>query len=171
MELDYNVIIAWASVGAVLVALIALIAESKRSRFLAGVEIILKLDKDFYSPYFKEIRKQAAVAFRSGEYSIGSYAIDSILNFFEGVAFFTKRGIVDKETVWYFFFTYLYRFWHFAEEYVIKEREFDPTIWTGCIHLYSQLLKIEKRARQNLGGNIELSKEDLEKFLSEELKL
>lgn len=170
--MDYNAIIAWASVVAVLVALIALIAESKRSRFSAGVEIILRLDKDFYSPYFKEIRKQAAFAFRNKDYSNGSNAaIDSILNFFEGVAFFTKRGIVDKETVWYFFFTYLYRFWHFAGEYITNERKFDPTIWTGCIHLYSQLLKIEKKARKNLGGNIELSKEDLDNFLLDELKL
>jgi len=65
----------------------------------------------------------------------------------------------------------LYRFWHFAGEYITNERKFDPTIWTGCIHLYSQLLKIEKKARKNLGGNIELSKEDLDNFLLDELKL
>jgi hypothetical protein len=171
MELDYNAIMAWAAVAAALIAVITVWFESRRSRFSTGVDLILRLDNDFNSPHFKEIRKQAAVAFSSGDYSSGSNAIDSILNFFEGVAFFTKRGAVDKKTVWHFFFTYMYRFWHFADKYMKKEREADPTLWTACIDLYSQLLKIEKQDRQRLGGDINLSEEDLEKFLSEELKL
>lgn len=65
----------------------------------------------------------------------------------------------------------MYRFWHFADKYIEKERKADPTLWTACINLYSQLLKIEKRERQRLGGDVNLSKEDLEKFLHEESTL
>lgn len=171
MSVDYNAIMAWAAVVAVLIAVITIWTESRRSRFSIGVDLILRLDNDFNSPHFKEIRKQVAVTCRSGDYSTGSNAIDSILDFFEGVAFFMKRGAVDKETVWHFFFTYMYRFWHFADKYIEKEREVDPTLWTACIDLYSQLLKIEKQERQRLGGNIDLSEEDLQKFLNEESTL
>lgn len=162
---------ACAAVVAVLIAVITILVESKRSRFSIGVDLILKLDSDFNNLDFKEIRKQAAVAFSSGNLSKGSNAIDSILNFFEGVAFFTKRGAVDKETVWHFFFTYMYRFWHFASKYIEKERKVDPTLWTACIDLYLQLLRIEKRERQRLDGDIDLTHEDLQKFLNEESTL
>lgn len=171
MVLDYNAIMAWAAVTAALTAVITTWVESKRSRFSISIDLILRLDNDFNSPHFKEIRRKAAVAFRSKDYSKGSNEIDDILDFFEGVAFFIKRRAVDKKTVWHFFFTYMYRFWHFAEKYIAKERETDPTLWTAYIDIYSQLLKIEKQDRQRLGGNIKLSEEDLEKFLNEESTL
>ncbi len=171
MEIDYNAIMAWAAIVAVLIAVITMWAESKRSRFSIGIDLILKLDNDFNNPTYKEIRKQAAVAFSSGDLSKGSNAIKDIINFFEGIAFFTKSGAVDKETVWHFFFSYMYRFWHFADKYIEEERNADPTLYTACIDLYLQLLRIEKRERQRLGGDVNLSKEDLDKFLHEESTL
>jgi len=168
MMIDYNAIMALAAVVAILVAIITMWFESRRSRFSIGVDIILKLDSEFNNKYFKEIRKQAAVAFSSGDLSQGSNAIDSILDFFEGIAFFAKCKAVDNKVVWHFFFSYMYRFWHLAYEYIKEERNNDPTLWTAIIDLYPRLLRIERRERRRLNGYINLTERDLEKFLYEE---
>lgn len=167
MIFDYNAIMALAAVAAILIAIITILVESKRSRFSIGVDLILKLDSDFNNRDFKEIRKQAAVASRSGDLSKGGNEIDSIIDFFEGVAFFVKRGAVDKETVWHFFFAYMHRFWHFANKYINEERKTDPTLWAASNKLYLQLLDIEKKERYRLGSVINLADEDLQKFVKE----
>lgn len=165
---DYNAIIAWAAVAATLIALITMLVESRRSRFSIGVDFILKLDSDFNSRDFKEIRKKAAIALSSRDLSKAGNEIDSIIDFFEGVAFYTKRGALDKETVWHFFFTYMYRFWHLSKDHLDKERKTDQTLWADYIKLYCQLFEIEKKECRRLGSNIDLTSEDLQKFLKEE---
>jgi hypothetical protein len=84
-------------------------------------------------------RKKAASAFQRGELKEAANEIDEIIDFFEGVAYLVNRGAIDKEAVWTCFFSYMYRFYHFAAGYIDEERERDPTLWSAFLDLYKKL--------------------------------
>jgi len=152
-------------------AIYALWAESRRHRFSAGIELILRLEDQFSTERMYTNRKRAACAFQKKSCGEAVNEIDEIIDFFEGVGFLLKRGALDKRVVWTFFFSYLYRFRHLAEEYVVKERRRDPTLWPDFVSLYDQLLVIERAERRRQQAAVELSQEDLAQFLSEETSL
>lgn len=87
------------------------------------------------------------------------------------MAFFVRRGALDLETTWYFFFSYMYRFHTVAAEYIARQRRSDATLWHNYVTVYPNLLAIEERDRAKLGSRKKLSKVDLDQFLREEIRL
>lgn len=172
MKISYDAVMAWAAVVAILIAVIAIIVESKRFRFSIGVELISKFNDRFYNSDFCKKRKQAAKCLSKGlPVTSKASAVDDILDFFEEIAFFTKRGSLDKKVVWFFFFSYLYRFFGLAKDYIEQERRIDPTIWTTASWLYFELMRFESADRRRLGAKLHLTDEDLRKFVEEEAGL
>jgi len=165
--LDPNAIMAATSVVAAITAIVAIWLESRRSRFASGVDLIQKLDREFRSEQFLRTRAHAARALLSTPVT-NTNAIDEILDFFEEVAFFVRRGALDRETTWYFFFSYIYRFNAAATEYVVAQRRNDATLWHNYITVYPRLLSIEQRERATLGSRKHLSENDVGQFLREE---
>ena len=116
-------------------------------------------------------RKKAACAFQNKSHPEAANEIDEIIDFFDGVGFLVKRGALNKRVVWTFFFSYLYRFRHFADEYIVKECRRDPTLWADFAWRYDQLLVVERAERRKQKAPLELSPEDAAQFLAEETRL
>lgn len=169
--MDYEAITAWTGLAAAIVAIYALWAESKRHRFSMGIELILRLEDQFSTQRMYTNRRKAACAFRNKNYVEAVNEIDEIIDFFEGVGFLVKRGALHRKVVWTFFFSYLFRFWYLAKEYIESERRRDPTLWTEFVDLYNNLLQIEQADRRKREAPLELNRDDLEQFLREETSL
>lgn len=168
--LDPNTIMAAASVIAAVTAIVAIWVESRRSRFASGVDLIHNLDREFRSERFLHIRANAARGLLA-QPTANTNAVDEIFDFFEEVAFFVRRGALDLETTWYFFFSYMYRFHTVAAEYIAAQRRSDATLWHNHVTVYPKLLAIEERDRAKLGSRKKLSEDDLAEFLRDETRL
>ncbi|MDP3043029.1 MAG: hypothetical protein Q8N21_01370 [bacterium] len=169
--MNYQVITAWTGLTTAIVAIYALWAESRRHRFSTGIDLILRLEDQFSTQRMYVNRRKVARAFQNKNYVEAMNEIDEIIDFFEGVGFFVKRGALDRKVVWTFFFSYLFRFRHFAKEYIENEQSRDPTLWTEFVDLYNNLLQIERADRRNRKSSLEISEDDLEQFLREETNL
>ena len=167
MGIDYNAVMAAASVVAAIAAIIAIWIESRRSRFATGVDLIHKLDREFRGEHFIKTRQNASLELSQAPIKT-THAIDEILNFFEEIAFFARRGAPDLYTTWYFFFSYMYRFHTIAAAYIQEQRRKDSTLWANYLKLYPKLLAIEHAERSKLGTKKDLDKDDIELFLLEE---
>jgi hypothetical protein len=169
--MDYNAITAWTGLVMALVAVCGLWIESKRHRFSMGVDLLLRLEDQFTAERMYANRRKAVLAFQANNYTDAVNEIDEIIDFFEGVGFMMSQGALNKKMVWTFFSTYLFYFWHFAQEYVEQERKRDPTIWSEFIKLYRTLVKIERKACRKCGMEFKLSEKDYQQFLQEETRL
>lgn len=167
MSIDYNAITAWAAVAAAITAIIAIRAESKRSRFALGVDLIIKLDERFNSEEMQKARQDAAKSLLDKTYT----GADDMLDFFEMIGLLTRRGALDEKMVWHTFFYWLHRYWCSANEYITKERREDFTVWADLNYLHSRVVDIEKRERRCTDSDLLLSEDSIKEFLEEESNL
>lgn len=91
-----------------------------------------------------DARGAAAEALLEGK---GGDDTDSILDFFDEVAFLMRRGAVDDELVWYQFYWPMVHYWAAARDYTKTVRETDPTAWEQLEAAMPTLLGIEARRR------------------------
>lgn len=178
--MDYNAITAWAGLGAALVAIYGLWAESRRHRFSTSLDLMFRLEDQFSTKRMYTNRKKAACAFHNGNWAEAGNEIDEIIDFFEGIAYIVEKGAIDEKAVWTCFFSYMYRFYHFASAYIKQERDRDPTLWHAFLDLYNKLYEIEQldrrsqkhiSSRTSKGLKADLPVEDLQQFLREEMTL
>ncbi len=90
------------ALAAFLWTLIAFLNAKKRERFKLGIDLMMKLGDRFESAAMREQRVVAAFALatkRKGDIP----ALDTVLDFFEEVAFLWRRGAVDVESVYEYF--------------------------------------------------------------------
>ncbi|MCX5677541.1 MAG: hypothetical protein NTY76_00310 [Candidatus Omnitrophica bacterium] len=167
ITIDSNIITAWATLIGVLVAIWAVIYQNKRSTFALGVDLIMKLDDRFNSEKMRKARCAAATSLLNGNISDAT----EVLDFFETIGYFIRRGALDKKTVWQIFFYWANNYWHSAKEYIEQERRGDPTVWANIPYLHSVLMLIEKRERRCGDSAILLTKEKINNFLNEETRL
>ncbi|MDD3626305.1 MAG: hypothetical protein PHV06_03220 [bacterium] len=178
--IDYNAIAAFTGLGTAIIAVCALWLESRRHRFSTSLSLMLRLEEEFSTRRMYKNRKLAAYAFNNGRIREAANEIDEIIDFFEGIAFFVEKGAIDKESVWTCFFSYIYRFYHYAYGYINEERERDPTLWISFLDLYKKLYRIEQDNRNRnkrlkrihiKNPKANLKQKDLQQFLNEEMKL
>ena len=168
--IDPNKLSAWAAVAGAALALIALLVEAKRSRFQAGVELLLKFNDDFDSDRMKRVRKAAAEAIRKnkadGVSTMGD--VDDVLDFFETISLLVRRNAVDKEFTWHTFYYWLHRYCIICASYIMAEQKSDHARWEDLCWLHTQLSRIDKVRN----GSIESASTDdvdLMKFIEDEL--
>jgi hypothetical protein len=169
--MDYNAITAYTGLLTALVAIFVIWIESRRHRFSMGLDLILRLEDQFRTERMYVNRRKASLAFQANHCADAVNEIDEIIDFFEGVGFMVSRGALNEKIVWTFFSSYLFRFWHFAQEYIEQERKRDTTLWSEFIKLYHTLVKIQLGVRWKCGTGLKLSEEDYRQFLQEEARL
>jgi len=170
MNINYSAIMALAAILGLIVTMIIFLCESRRARFSLGIDLILRLDNYFNSVDFRKKRNEAATALLSGDLSSESQkvAVDDVLNFFETVGFLTRRGIIDFEVVWCFFFYYMHRYKLCTEEYIETCRKEDQTIWEDFIEVYERVKEVEKRECRVSGKGLSFSGDVKRKFIENE---
>src|SRR5205085_13528 len=108
-----------------IITIVALIAESKRSRFSLSVDLIMTLDERFNSDLIRKARRAAAKSINDKTYN----EVDDVLDFFETVGMLTRRHALDEQLVWSTFSYWFYFYWYSTKEYIHETQKGNPTIW------------------------------------------
>jgi len=146
--IDYTALGVWTGVTTGLVALVTWLCDRARDRARMYLETVRCLEAEFSTARMYRNRRIAAEAFRSGILTGATDAIDEIVDFFEGVAYYEEIGAIRARDAWTCFFSYMYRFYHLAHEYIEQTRNDDPTLWQSFGLLYTKLYKIEAKDRK-----------------------
>lgn len=167
MNITPEIIIAITSVAAVIIAIVALISETKHSRFALGIDLTLRLNEYFDSERIVKLRKMAA----KGVLDKTNEGVVELLNFFETIGLLVKEGALNKKIVWNIFSSYVINYYQAVSDFVREVKRDDKTAWSNLIYLYNELLKIEKQERRCNDADLAISKESLEIFLNDEANL
>lgn len=142
------------------VATYAIISENRRSRFLLGVDVVLRLDERFYGETIKRFRRRAAEEMLHGTYE----HLDDVLDFFELVAVLVQRKIVDAEVVYSLFYNWVDGYLCVGKPRIEQECKTEPGFYEDVIALQKTLSKFEKPP-------LEWTPEEVKKFLEAEAHL
>ncbi len=164
--MTYEAIAALASVVAASTAVVAVVVESRRSRFTFGIDLLTKLDERFQSG-MQPRRRTAAQGLLTGR----PRDSDDVLDFFDVLGILVKREALDPHLVWHFFFHWVNGYASAVGEYITTVRRDNPTIWQDLSYLRRRLLTIEKRERRCGDSDVQLSKDEVHRFLQEESAL
>jgi hypothetical protein len=167
---------AWSALASgvgIIVAVIAIVVESRRSRFVSGVELIMKLDEKFESNEFRRRRARAAEHLKSDfkDGMEGQVALEDVLNFFEMLGFFHRKGAVDSETVWHTFGTWVVSYYALSRDYIALCRQEDVAWYRELTSLYEATKAFDQTERRHELASLAVSETDLAVFLAGELAL
>jgi hypothetical protein len=134
------------SIG-VVVAIIALIVESKRARFTQSIDVISTLDNRFETPEFRETRKKAATYLinKDEEDDEGKEAVMSVLNFFEVVGYLYINRVISGPTAWHFFSSWLIPYYYTSSSIISDRQKDDPNCLCELTKLYQCVRRIEEK--------------------------
>lgn len=184
MNLDYNAITAGAAVVTALIAVYAVMSETRRSRFSQGIDLIQKMSDEFVEPGFQKHRSAAArfllqsasspegtqeLANQNAFERPTSLPLDEVLDFFQFMAVLARKGVIDKELTWNSFFYWLDCYYTLAWDYIVFWRQSSPSVWDDIDWLHRQLIGIEKK--HNPQSYHSPTPEMLSVFLSDEAEL
>ena len=145
---DYNSITAIAAVVASIVAIYAIWSENRRSNFILGMDLIMRLDDRFFGDPFKRTRQKAAGRLLSSDFDYGSpdsEPLDDVLDFFEMLAMLDSKKVLDKKSIWTNFFYWLDNYFTASKSYIAYNRKSMPLLWTEIDRLHSDLQKIREK--------------------------
>ena len=160
-RIDWN---ATAAIVGVLVALGALIFETRRSRLALETESILSLTERMDSSRLRHLRRTAAGRLISHEEK--NRELSEVLNFFNTIAVLVESKALNDNLAFREFSWWMIRYWACAVEYVGAERKTDPRGWGSLERVVTRFAKLEKN-----WGYPSPSDEHLKEFLQSEAEL
>ena len=143
-------------------ALSAFAYQVHRARFNQSVDLLFRLENDFFGP---AKRLQRAKACRDLERGIPLES-EPILDFFETMALLLRRGALDAEMVWHTFFYWINNYYEILRPYIAERQLRDPLVWQDFGSLVDTVRGIQQR---RLGRELPLlTEESKAAFLAEE---
>jgi hypothetical protein len=167
--IDYNAVSACAAVVAALTAIVAIIAEGRRSRFSVGLDAILKLDGMWSDKRMRQARKRAAQALLQDPNSDQFDDADEVLDFFESLGLLVRRETIDKYLAWHYFYRWIHGYTTLASQYIEEIRKDDFSIWADLVFLHQEVLKVERHQRRCSDEDLKLSQEEKKEFCELEI--
>ena len=126
---------------AALVAIVALILQTRQAAFVAGVDLLFNMYERFFSAEMLANRRRAALGLMGTEPS----AADDVLNFFEIVGLLTRRKALDDRMVWHMLSGCIVPYVNASEKYITASRQTDKTIWSAVVWLAERMQAIERK--------------------------
>lgn len=168
----------WTAVGsiatalAVLVAVVAIVVDGRRSRCAAGVDLIMRLNNQFGSATFRKTRCNAARYLRdTDDYDNPCDALYDVLNFFAMVAYLRYQGVLDSFTIWYTFGEWLIPYYRLSEPIIARWQKLDPTDYGWLTQLCEEIRRIDQQKRHyTVLPPLDLDEENA-RFLDDECNL
>jgi hypothetical protein len=151
--------------------------QSRQNRFALGIDLLLKLDDQFDTPMMRASRRKASTYLKEkqgihtrSDVSIDDleHSLDAVLDFFDQVGYFLKRGALERGAVWNAFYHQVHHWYSNADEYITSQRQRDATIWENLEYLNRQLVAEQMRQCNDLDPSIKLSERSLLNFLNDE---
>jgi hypothetical protein len=152
------------SSAGIIVALSAFIWQIRRARFNQSVDLLFKLENDFFGASKKDQRVKAAHDLLAGQF----LEAEPILDFFETMALLLRRKALDKEMVWHTFSYWIDHYYEATKNYIQKRQKDDPFVWEDFVAFVSKLRKFQSE-RHGTPAYRPPSPEQVTRFLEEEL--
>ena len=161
-----------ASAG-VIAAIWLQIAEWKRSRFARGIDAISALDARFDGPELREVRRRAAAYFLDPKPDDveGTEAAQHLMNFFETLGFLYEKQVIDDESVWHFFASWILPYYRESQALRTEIAKDDPNVYSSFRKVYDAVRKCEERRHASRQSVHILADDAVRAFLVEEAAL
>lgn len=91
-----------------------------------------------------------------------------VLDFFEGLAYFHRRGLCDAESLWHFFASWLLPYFAASHAVVKHMTQNDPSLFEDLARLNKELKKVESRRHPSQSSSHILSPDSIKGFLQAE---
>ena len=144
MNIDYNAITSVTAVVAALIAIYSIRAESRRSTFNLGVNLLFKMNDVFNSSGFVRKRKKAA-KFLLKKPDLNEWdcvEVEDILDFFQMIGSLTRKGVIDKTLAWEFYVYWVDFYYIITKEYIEYCNIDNPGTWEDVVWLYKKFVRI-----------------------------
>lgn len=148
----------------VIVSLSAFAFQVHRARFNQSIDLLFRLENDFFGPSKRLQRVKAARGLLVGQ----ALEAEPILDFFETMALLLRRGALDREIVRHTFFYWIDRYYQATAEKIAIRQTIDPLVWRN-LTLFVQILRKDKAAQRGASPYAVPDAEELARFLNEEL--
>lgn len=132
----------------------------------------LRFEENFESQIMKERRKRLAQQLL--KHIAHDKIQEEVLDLFESVGIFLRRGYLDQELVWCNWGYYAPQWWNACKDYILMERKIhndDQTLFEEFQYLVDKLYEEEMSHRHKTRSELEPSIADLKQFLKEEASL
>jgi|MudIll2142460700_1097286.scaffolds.fasta_scaffold92527_1 hypothetical protein len=161
LQIDWAIITSIAALTIAIVAILIVIIENRRSKFLFGLKVLMEVNDYFHSGSMLETRQKAAASLLNDSYDDD---VENLLDFFEMVGYLSKRRAIKKEFIWNNISYWIIRYWYAAKGYIEKEQQKIPKRWDNMTSLFRYLSKME---RKKYGVTI-ITQESIKVFLEKE---
>ncbi|ADV82005.1 DUF4760 domain-containing protein [Terriglobus saanensis] len=150
------------SAAGVVIALCGFIYQIRRARFNQSIDLLFRLENDFFGPAKQIQRSKAATALASGD----MFEAEPILDFFETMALLLRRGALDEEMVWHTFFYWVNGYYEACKSDIQLRQQTDPLLWKDLLPMVERLRIRQKNATSS--PRIVLDSTQIQEFLREE---
>lgn len=140
-----------------LIAICALILESRMTRLALYTQAILDLNKEFYAGKMYSLRVSAAKKILTKKKA--NRDLSDILDFFTDIAILAERGALDKKLAYDLFSYWMIYYWEISQNVINSARKNDPESWLVLERLVKKVSKEQC---------LDLSPDAITSFLKEE---
>jgi hypothetical protein len=146
-----------------IIALLAFAWQVHRARFNQSIDLLFRLEGDFFGP---AKGTQRALAARNYLADSSDFAeMEDVLDFFETIAMLTRKKALDLYVVWHTFDYWIERYYAIAQPHILSRQAQGPGVWEDLDWLMPRLKKLQAKK-----GGSDLSASELNRFLEEESK-
>ena len=145
----------------IIVALSAFVWQVRRARFNQSIDLLFRLEADFFGPTKRLQRVKASRDLLSGQV----LEAEPILDFFETMALLLRRGALDKEIVKHTFFYWIDNYYEATKDFIAERQHTSPLVWKDLTTLIEQLRTIQ---REQVPTYHPPTSEQVASFLAEE---
>jgi hypothetical protein len=148
----------------VVISMSALWWQVRRARFNQSIDLLFRLEGDFFGAAKRAQRVKAAAGLLEGQ----PLEAEPILDFFETMALLLRRGALDEEIVWHTFFYWIDHYYEACRDAIAARQNQDPLVWRDLAELISKLRKLQTSERGSASYRPPTAAE-IQAFLTEEL--
>lgn len=124
-----------------ILTLSAFIWQVRRARFNQSIDLLFRLEADFFGPAKRLQRVKASRDLLNGNV----LEAEPILDFFETVALLLRRGALDREIVKHTFFYWIDNYYEATEPFIVERQRTSPLIWKDLTALATNLRDLQRK--------------------------
>ena len=150
------------SAAGVIISVSAFAYQVHRARFNQSVDLLFRLENDFFGPAKRLQRAKACHDLLQGS----AIEAEPILDFFETMALLLRRGALDAEMVAHTFFYWIDNYYAALQTQIQTRQQSEPLVWKDLREMVTSLRKLQKK---RLGRDLApRTSEQTAAFLAEE---
>jgi hypothetical protein len=145
------------------IALLAFAWQIHRARFNQSIDLLFRLENDFFGPVKRVQRAKACRDLQLGN----TLEAEPILDFFETMALLLRRGALDEEMVWHTFFYWIENYYQALLPAILERQKTEPLVWRDFLTLVKKVEGLQAR-QLRIGTLPKPTSEQVAAFLAEE---